>query len=137
MMALGLVASPSIGAKKPKQKEKIVTTPSGLQYVDEVVGKGTLAEVGKKVSIRCVGKLADSTEFWATTAKYNYDQPLEFLVGSAAMVKGMDEGVRGMHVGGRRKIVIPANLGYGDRGRAPAVPPKATLIFDVQMLDVK
>ena len=136
MLAIGLVASPSLGHKKPK-KEKVIKTPSGLQYVDEVIGKGAVAEVGKTVSIRCVGKLADSTEFWATTAKYSYDQPLEFLVGSAAMVKGMDEGVRGMHVGGRRKIVIPPDLGYGDRGRAPAVPPKATLIFDVQMMGVK
>ena len=139
-LLLGL-AVPGFAQKSTKSAAaapKVVTTASGLQYVDEVVGTGAIPAVGQMATVNCTGRLVDSTVFWSTTdPKFNYNKPLDFAVGKGQMIKGFDEGVQTMHVGGRRKLIIPADLGYGAKGRPPVIPANATLVFTIDLLGVK
>jgi FKBP-type peptidyl-prolyl cis-trans isomerase FkpA len=109
-------------------------TASGVQYWDVTVGKGAEAVKGKKVSILYVGWLANGKEFSATD---DPDIPLELTIGNGMQIKGWDEGITGMRVGGKRQLRIPPAAAYGAKGAPPLVPPNATLIMDVQLLDVK
>jgi peptidylprolyl isomerase len=111
-----------------------VTTGSGLQYTDEVVGTGATALKGKKVSVHYTGTLVDGTKFDSSKDR---GQPFDFNLGAGQVIRGWDEGVAGMKVGGKRKLVIPAELGYGSRGVSGAIPPNATLVFEVELLDVR
>ncbi|MDA8018267.1 MAG: FKBP-type peptidyl-prolyl cis-trans isomerase [Thermoanaerobaculia bacterium] len=108
-------------------------TSSGLRYADLVVGEGDEARPGHQVSVHYVGKLTDGTEFDSSRTR---DQPFEFALGQGVVIPGWDEGVAGMRVGGRRRLVIPPHLAYGDRGAGHLVPPGATLDFDVELLGV-
>ncbi len=110
-----------------------VTTPSGLKYQDLVLGDGAVAESGKKVSVHYTGWLTDNTKFDSSVDR---GQPFEFILGQGQVIRGWDEGVKGMRVHGKRRLTIPSDLGYGPRGQGP-IPPDATLIFEVQLLDVK
>ena len=108
--------------------------PSGLQYEDLVVGSGKMAEPGMNVAIQYTGWLTDGTKF---DSSLDRGQPLRFQLASGQMIQGFDEGVKGMRIGGKRKLTVPYDLGYGEEGRPPQIPPKATLVFDVELIDVQ
>jgi len=111
-----------------------VATPSGLKYVDEVVGTGESPTPGKAVTVHYTGTLADGKKFDSSVDR---NEPYTFVIGRGAVIRGWDEGVMTMKAGGKRKLIIPANLGYGQNGSPPDIPPNATLYFDVELLDVK
>ena len=110
-----------------------VTTPSGLKYEDMVVGTGEAAKAGQTVSVHYTGWLTDGKKFDSSKDR---GQPFSFPLGAGRVIKGWDEGVQGMKVGGKRKLTIPAQLGYGARGAGGAIPPNATLIFEVELLKI-
>ena len=110
-----------------------VTAPSGLKYQDLVLGDGAVAEPGKRVSVHYTGWLTDNTKFDSSVDR---GQPFDFVLGQGQVIRGWDEGVKGMRVHGKRRLTIPSDLGYGPRGQGP-IPPNATLIFEVELLDVK
>lgn len=111
-----------------------VTTPSGLKYVDQTVGTGDVAVAGKNVSVHYTGWLENGKKFDSSVDR---GQPFSFPLGAGRVIKGWDEGVQGMKVGGKRKLTIPSDLGYGSRGAGGVIPPNATLIFDVELLGVR
>jgi peptidylprolyl isomerase len=112
---------------------KVHKLASGLQYQDVVVGSGKMAEAGMNVSIHYTGTLTDGTKF---DSSLDRGEPLHFQIGAGNMIKGMEDGVTGMRIGGKRKLTIPPDMAYGAAGR-PGIPPNATLLFDVELLDVK
>jgi FKBP-type peptidyl-prolyl cis-trans isomerase FkpA len=112
----------------------MVTTPSGLQYEDIQVGAGPEATAGKQVEVHYTGWLADGTKF---DSSHDRRTPFSFPLGAGRVIKGWDEGVVGMKVGGKRKLTIPPQLGYGSRGAGGVIPPNAQLIFEVELLRVK
>ncbi len=109
-------------------------TPSGLYYQDLGIGSGTEAQNGADVTVHYTGWLTDGTKFDSSVDR---GTPFVFQLGVGQVIAGWDEGVRGMRVGGKRKLVIPAALGYGDSGSGNVIPPGATLVFDVELLDVQ
>ena len=115
-------------------EEAMVTAASGLQYVDLVVGSGREAHAGETAIVHYTGKLADGTKFDSSKDR---NDPFSFRLGAGHVIKGWDEGVEGMKIGGIRKLVIPPQLGYGSRGAGSAIPPNATLIFEVELLDLR
>ncbi|MGL5034297.1 MAG: FKBP-type peptidyl-prolyl cis-trans isomerase [Microcystaceae cyanobacterium] len=119
-------------SKMPSQKT--TTTASGLQYVDEEVGTGALPTSGSTVTVHYTGKLVDGKVF-DTSKKRN--QPFSFQIGVGQVIKGWDEGVMTMKVGGKRTLTIPPDLAYGKGGAGGVIPPDATLIFEVELLEVK
>jgi FKBP-type peptidyl-prolyl cis-trans isomerase len=112
----------------------LTTTDSGLQYKDVTVGSGAEAQAGNTVSVHYTGWLTDGTKF---DSSLDRGQPFSFSLGSGGVIAGWDEGVAGMKIGGKRILVIPADLGYGASGAGGVIPPNATLIFEVELLDVK
>ena len=110
-----------------------MTTQDGLKYTDDQVGTGAVAQAGKNVSVHYTGWLLDGTKF---DSSLDRGQPFTFPLGAGRVIKGWDEGVEGMKVGGKRTLIIPPSLGYGSRGTGP-IPPNSTLKFEVQLLDVK
>ncbi len=112
----------------------MITTQSGLQYQDLVVGTGAEAVPGKSVTVHYTGTLQDGTKFDSSVDR---NQPFTFILGTGQVIPGWDEGVAGMKVGGKRKLVIPPNLAYGVQGSPPVIPANATLNFDVELLEVK
>jgi FKBP-type peptidyl-prolyl cis-trans isomerase FkpA len=111
--------------------EKI--TDSGLKYEDLNEGEGDLAEVGHRVSVHYTGWLLDGDKFDSSVDR---NQPFDFTLGKGMVIRGWDEGVAGMRVGGKRRLTIPPQLGYGARGAGGVIPPNATLVFDVELLAV-
>jgi FKBP-type peptidyl-prolyl cis-trans isomerase len=112
-----------------------VTTPSGLKYQDLVVGNGAMAEEGTQVMVNYTGWLTDGTKFDSSLDPGR--TPLPFTIGAGMVIRGWDEGVKGMRVGGKRKLTIPPDLAYGERGYPPVIPANSTLIFDVEFVSVK
>ena len=110
-----------------------VTTASGLQYIDLKVGGGTTAQHGQTATVHYTGWLENGKKF---DSSLDRGQPFSFPLGAGRVIKGWDEGVQGMKVGGKRKLIIPSGLGYGARGAGGAIPPHATLIFEVELLGV-
>lgn len=131
-------AQPSATAKPAETQAKPAETapPSNekLEVNDLVVGKGAEAKAGDSVKVHYVGTLPDGKEF-DSSKKHN--QPFDFELGAGRVIKGWDQGVAGMKVGGKRKLTVPPSLGYGARGFPPVIPPNSTLIFEVELLEVK
>jgi peptidylprolyl isomerase len=113
---------------------KAVTTPSGLRYEDIVVGTGESPSPGKIVRVHYTGWLEDGTKF--DSSRDHGDQPIDFPIGVGRVIKGWDEGLMTMKIGGKRKLVIPPQLGYGARNMGP-IPPNSTLVFEVELLGVQ
>ncbi|WP_414462230.1 FKBP-type peptidyl-prolyl cis-trans isomerase [Hyphomicrobium sp. DY-1] len=120
------------------QGTSMTTTPSGLQYEDTVVGTGATPETGQICVMHYTGWLyVDGKKGSKFDSSVDRGQPFEFPIGTGRVIKGWDEGVAGMKVGGKRTLIIPPQLGYGARGAGGVIPPNATLIFDVELLGVK
>jgi peptidylprolyl isomerase len=116
----------------------MTATPSGLQYEDTVVGTGATPEVGQICVMHYTGWLYEDGKKGAKfDSSLDRGKPFEFPLGTGRVIKGWDEGVAGMKVGGKRTLIIPPELGYGARGAGGVIPPNATLIFDVELLGVK
>jgi len=111
----------------------MIETDSGLKYEELETGDGATAETGQQVTVHYTGWLEDGTKF---DSSLDRNDPFVFKLGMGMVIKGWDEGVAGMQVGGKRKLTIPADLGYGERGAGGVIPPNATLIFDVELLAV-
>ena len=126
----------SRGDDKPKDKTepKVITTKSGLKYIEQKEGSGKEAKSGDTVDVHYTGWLKDGTKFDSSVDR---GQPFSFPLGKGRVIKGWDEGVAGMKEGGKRKLIIPAELGYGDRGAGGVIPPNAELTFEVELLKVK
>ncbi|MBD2180678.1 FKBP-type peptidyl-prolyl cis-trans isomerase [Planktothrix sp. FACHB-1355] len=125
-------------AEKPASNEeagngKVVTTESGLKYIDLVEGTGAIPKTGQTVIVHYTGTLEDGSQFDSSRDR---NQPFSFPLGRGRVIKGWDEGISTMRVGGRRQLIIPAELGYGSRGAGGVIPPNATLIFDVELLRI-
>ncbi len=113
----------------------MITTPSGLQYEDTTVGEGAEAKAGQDVTVHYTGWLYnDGTQGAKFDSSKDRNDPFEFSLGAGMVIKGWDEGVAGMKIGGKRTLIIPAALGYGARGAGGVIPPNATLKFDVELL---
>jgi len=108
-------------------------TSSGLQYIDIVVGSGASPAPGKKVAVHYTGTLENGQKF---DSSLDRGIPFVFVIGRGNVIAGWDEGVMGMKVGGKRKLIIPPELAYGARGAGRVIPPNATLLFDVELIDV-
>ena len=113
--------------------ESMTHLPSGLAFQDMVVGDGDEAVAGKAAVVHYTGWLEDGTKFDSSVG----GAPFTFNVGGGQVIQGWDEGVPGMKVGGKRKLVLPADLGYGKYGSPPVIPPNATLVFEVELLEVR
>ncbi|MFM5947434.1 MAG: FKBP-type peptidyl-prolyl cis-trans isomerase [Dolichospermum sp.] len=111
-----------------------VTTPSGLKYVELEEGTGATPQPGQTVVVHYTGTLEDGTKFDSSRDR---NQPFSFKIGVGQVIKGWDEGLSTMKVGGRRQLIIPSELGYGARGAGNVIPPYSTLLFDVELLAIK
>jgi peptidylprolyl isomerase len=114
--------------------DRYVKTSSGLSYLDITPGTGVLPAYGKQVKVHYSGWLENGTKF---DSSLDRGQPFVFLIGAGQVIPGWDEGVMSMKVGGKRKLIIPPHLGYGAKGAGGVIPPNATLIFEVELLDVQ
>ena len=117
---------------KPSTATPLPPGPDTLQKVDEKVGTGAEAKKGDKVKVHYTGTLMNGKQFDSSVGR----EPFEFTVGQGMVIKGWDEGVPGMKVGGKRKLTIPWNLAYGEAGSGDKIPPKAALKFDIELLDI-
>jgi FKBP-type peptidyl-prolyl cis-trans isomerase len=118
----------------PTPQASVTADVAQLQITDEVVGTGDEAVAGKTVGVNYRGTLTNGNEF---DSSYKRNQPFEFKLGVGQVIKGWDEGVAGMKVGGKRKLVIPPSMGYGASGAGDSIPPNATLVFEVELLSVR
>ena len=140
VVAMALVAIMALSAvvyvltHRSQQAEGPETvTASGLKYVDLVVGDGPSPQIGQTVTVNYIGTLENGKKFDSSA---DHGQPYQFRIGRGEVIKGWDEGLLTMKVGGKRKLIVPPNLGYGPASR-PKIPANSTLLFDVELLDIK
>jgi peptidylprolyl isomerase len=133
IMALGAVVYVLTHRSQQAQGPETVTA-SGLKYVDLVVGDGPSPQVGQTLTVHYTGTLLNGRQFDSSRDR---GQPMQFQYRRDPMIKGWDEGLSTMKVGGRRKLTIPPALGYGLSGKPPDIPPNSTLLFDIELLDIK
>lgn len=130
----------SAGTSQPQQQASAQetsqshATADGLVIEDIVIGGGAEARMGMTVTVNYIGTLENGKKF---DSSYDRGTPFEFLLGQGMVIRGWEEGIQGMRVGGTRKLTIPSSLGYGERGAGAAIPPNVTLIFQVELLGVK
>jgi FKBP-type peptidyl-prolyl cis-trans isomerase len=123
------ISTTSAGATGTVQK-----TPSGLQYKEIKIGEGAQPQAGQKIQVHYTGKLENGTVFDSSIPR---GQPIAFILGAGQVIKGWDEGLSTMKIGGKRQLIIPPGLAYGAAGRPPKIPPNSTLIFDVELVAVE
>ena len=121
------------GAMQEKKDEKVITTKSGLKYVELEEGKGEEAKTGDTVSVHYTGWLKDGTKFDSSKDR---NQPFPVTIGRTRVIKGWTEGLQGMKAGGKRKLIIPSELAYGKTGSPPVIPADAELTFEVELLKI-
>jgi len=126
-------ATPQIYPIGP-DSEGYFTTRSGLKFKDITKGEGARPAGGQTVVVHYTGWLTDGKKFDSSVDR---GQPFEFVLGAGNVIKGWDEGVKGMHIGGKRRLLIPPQLGYGAKGAGDDIPPNAKLLFDVELLKIK
>lgn len=123
--------------KPPKPQEKhgdTTVTPSGLMYIDKKVGTGIMPKTGQKISVNYTGMLTDGKVFDSNTAPGKDGKPYELQIGVGQVIPGWDEGILTMKVGGKRRLIIPPELGYGAAGSGDRIPPNSVLVFDVELV---
>jgi len=127
-------ATVEVAAKVEKENPMTITTNSGLQYIDLIVGPGNVAKSGMLVKVHYTGWLTNGKKFDSSVDR---GQPFQFSLGGGQVIKGWDEGVAGMKIGGKRKLIIPSDLGYGPQGAGADIPPNSTLVFEVELLGIE
>ncbi len=132
---LALMISDSAAGDKKKEEDKVITTKSGLKYVEQKAGDGKEAKAGDTVSVHYTGTLTNGKKFDSSRDR---NEPFRFNLGAGKVIKGWDEGVAGMKEGGKRKLIIPPDLAYGNRDVGNGlIPANSTLIFEVELIKVK
>lgn len=126
LVILGLAACGGDDATSPSDLPPLVS-------LDLEVGDGPVAEVGDAVTVDYVGRLTDGSQF---DSSYDRGEPFQFTIGAGTVIPGWEQGVPGMRVGGKRRLTIPPHLAYGSAGRSPAIPPNATLTFDIELIAI-
>lgn len=127
-------SEPKLPVAGGQTQEGPLTSEASLQITDVTLGKGKEAKTGDKVFVHYTGTLLDETKF---DSSYDRGKPFEFILGQNQVIQGWEKGVLGMKVGGKRNLVIPSSLAYGEQGIPGAIPPNATLVFEVELLEVK
>jgi FKBP-type peptidyl-prolyl cis-trans isomerase FkpA len=135
LASAAMLAGQTTNSGPTKVTGKSKSTPSGVEYWDIKVGDGPVATKGKRVKVHYTGWLPNTKKPFDSSV--DRGEPFEFTLGAGDVIKGWDEGVEGMKVGGKRQLKIPSQLGYGTRGAGGVIPPNATLIFDVELLAIK
>lgn len=128
-----LIAVNTNSESEQSSGDKVVTTESGLKYIELTEGTGAMPKKGQTVVVHYTGTLEDGQKFDSSRDR---NRPFSFKLGTGQVIKGWDEGLATMRVGGRRQLIIPPELGYGSRGAGGVIPPNATLIFDVELLRI-
>ena len=137
-LALAILAVSTPVGRSDAADNQVTEMPDGLKYTDTKTGDGATAKAGNKVSVHYTGWLSDNgAKGKKFDSSVDRGQPFQFTLGAKQVIAGWDEGVAGMKVGGNRTLTIPPELGYGARGAPVAIPPNATLIFDVELLQVQ
>ena len=137
-LALAILGVSTPVGRSDAADNQVTEMPDGLKYTDTKIGDGATAKAGNKVSVNYTGWLYNNGSKGAKfDSSLDRGQPFQFTLGAHQVIAGWDEGVAGMKVGGKRTLIIPPELGYGARGAGGAIPPNATLIFDVDLLQVQ